>query len=139
MSWTQQLSALLDHTWNAGFNRSSEHHEGASWYQLSEGIHPELHPVESWEKATAENEAFGVSVDWKEAPLNVGELMDCMLEEQCANAMASIGHEIPATKAAGIVSRFMNFAQKGSGKGNAASARAKRMSKLKQMLAAKSV
>lgn len=136
MSWTQQLSALLDHTWNGGFNRSSEHHEGASWYQLSEGIHADLHPVESWEKATAENEAFGVSVDWKEAPMNVGELMDCMLEEQCAGAMAALEHEMPTTKPAGIVSRFMNFAQRGSGKEKGMSARAKRMSKLKQMLAA---
>src|SRR5262249_15799254 len=33
--WTGQLQALLEHTWNGGFNLSSEDHEGASWYGAS--------------------------------------------------------------------------------------------------------
>jgi hypothetical protein len=109
--WTAQLGALLDHTWNGAFNRSSEHHEGASWYGESKGIHPDLHPVERWEQASAVNDAFALGVPWMPAPLSVGELMSAMLDE-CQQAQG-IGTRTPAGKqAAGLVTRFLNFAQK---------------------------
>src|SRR5262249_44335407 len=79
--WAGQLQALLEHTWNGGFNFSSEHHEGASWYGESKGVHPDLHPVEKWEKASAANDAFALGVPWKPAPLNVQQIMDCLFEE----------------------------------------------------------
>jgi len=123
MSWTQQLTMLLDHTWNGGFNKSSEHHEGDSWYKLSADVHPELHPVEAWEAATTKNEAYGVSVDWKEAPLSVGELIDSILEEQRSGPYAQQGRRRSVTKSSGIVGRFMNFAQKCAGKATAAKAK----------------
>jgi hypothetical protein len=107
--WTAQLSALLDHTWNGGFNRSSEHHEGASWYGESKGVHPDLHPVEKWEAATAKDEAFALRVPWKPAALALADLMDCMLEE-CKQGMFGSAFTIaPQKKAAGLVSRFINY------------------------------
>jgi hypothetical protein len=135
MSWTQQLNLLLEHTWNGGFNRSSEHHEGASWYKLCAGIHNELHPVEAWEAATAKNEAFGVSVPWKESPLSVGELMDAIFEEQKSNPFAAQHMGIAVPRAGSIVSRFMNFAQNGSAK--PAAAKESKAAMLKKLLAAK--
>lgn len=110
--WTAQLGALLDHTFNGGFNRSSEHHEGASWYGESQGIHPDLHPIARWEQASHDNDAFALSVPWKPCPLNVGELMDAMLDE-CAKSMAGHTGRLSASKKpAGLVARFMNFAHK---------------------------
>jgi len=78
--WYSQLHALLNHTWCGTFNRSSERHEGMSMYQFSAGVHPDLHPVEKWEKASA-NPAFILEVAWKPAPLCVGELARTMLAE----------------------------------------------------------
>jgi hypothetical protein len=107
--WTSQLSALLDHTWNGGFNRSSEHHEGASWYGESKGVHADLHPVERWEAATTKDEAFALRVPWKPAALTVTDLMDCMFEECKQGVFSSAFMLAPPKKPAGLVSRFINF------------------------------
>jgi hypothetical protein len=111
MDWTAQLGNLITHTWDGGFNRSSERHEGASFYGESKGIHKDLHPVERWQEASKKNDAFALSVPWKSCPMKVGELMDAMLDE-----IAKTNHYVPVAKAApanlgGVVQRFMNFAQ----------------------------
>jgi hypothetical protein len=113
VDWTGQLQALLDHTWNGGFNRSSEAHEGASWYGASVGIHPELHPVEKWEQASAAIDAFGLSVPWKPAPLTVAELIDCLFEEQREAAAAHLAKGTRRPKPSSLVSRFLNFIARG--------------------------
>ncbi len=84
VNWVVHLNAILRHVWDGGFNLSSEHHEGASWYGESEGVHPDLHPVERWQEATAKDDAFALSVDWKPSPLNVGEIIDHMFEDVLA-------------------------------------------------------
>ncbi len=102
--WTAQLNALLDHTWNGGFNLSSERHEGASWYGESKGVHKDLHPVEKWEAASAANDAFALGVPWKPVPLTAGQLMDAILDENSQHTKLR--------KPMSLVARFMNFAQK---------------------------
>jgi hypothetical protein len=106
MDWTGQLQALLEHTWNGGFNLSSEHHEGASWYGASKGVHPDLHPVERWEQASAANDAFALGVPWKPAPLSVAEVMECLFEEHGQNARGPAKRKKPP----GLASRFMTYA-----------------------------
>jgi hypothetical protein len=110
--WTWQLQALLDHIWNGGFNLSSEDHEGASWYGVSKGVHPDLHPVERWEKATAANDAFALGVPWKPVPQNVQEIMDSLFEENQQMMAGEPGKPPRRKKPPGLVSRFLNFAQK---------------------------
>jgi hypothetical protein len=111
--WVGQLHALLEHTWNGGFNLSSEDHEGASWYGESKRAHADLHPVEQWEKATAANEAFGLGVPWLPAPLAVGELMEALLEEH-RQALAAHGlpGAVPPKAGFGLIGRFLNHVQK---------------------------
>jgi hypothetical protein len=105
--WAGQLQALLEHVWNGGFNLSSEHHEGASWYGASKGVHPDLHPVERWEKASAANDAFALAVPWKPAALTLAEIMDSLFEEHGQNARAPKPKK-PAPP--GLASRFMTYA-----------------------------
>lgn len=50
-----------------GFNLSSEHHEGNSWYGASKGIDPRIHPVENWEEETKKDPLFVLDVNWKPA------------------------------------------------------------------------
>ncbi|MBM4070390.1 MAG: hypothetical protein FJ271_15755 [Planctomycetes bacterium] len=109
--WVTQLHALLEHTWNGGFNMSSEHHEGASWYGESKNIHCNLHPVEKWEEATTAKESFARSVPWKPVPMNVGELMEAILDE-CQNGLIAGLAKPKAKKPASILQRFLNYAQK---------------------------
>ena len=108
--WTEQLRALLEHTWNGAFNRSSERHEGQSCYGDAQGIHPDLHPIERWEQATTANEAFALGVPWKPAPLSVGELMECICAENQQGAAAWLGRLVRGKSSAGLISRFLNFA-----------------------------
>jgi hypothetical protein len=109
--WTGQLQALLEHTWNGGFNLSSENHEGASWYGMSKGVHPDLHPVERWEQASAVSDAFALGVPWLPVPLSVEDIMEALFLEQGPMRAAASGQPANGT-AASLVSRFLNFAQK---------------------------
>ncbi len=107
--WTVQLQALLEHTWNGGFNLSSEAHEGASWYGASKGVHRDLHPVEKWEAASAANDAFALGVNWKPVPLSAGEVMEAIFEENQQRGAAPGGRPPRRKKAPSLVSRFLNF------------------------------
>lgn len=111
--WSGQLHALLDHTWNGGFNLSSEHHEGASWYSASQGVHPNLHPIDRWEKATAASEAFALNVPWQPAPLSVQEVMDCLFEEHHKALAGATAKPKRGKKAPGLIGRFLNFVLQG--------------------------
>ena len=113
--WSGLLEALLNHTWNGAFNRSSEHHEGASWYSASKGAIPYLHPIEKWEEATNQNETFALTVPWQPASLNVGELMECILMEQVHRKKSRSPFSLvkdKEIKSPSLVIRFMNFVQK---------------------------
>lgn len=112
-SWTSQVSALLDHTWNGTFNRSSEMHEGASWYSESADVHEDLHPIPKWEEASKQNDAFALSVPWKPVKLNVGQLIDAMLNECRANMTGSMFARRTRTKSASrsIIARLLSFNQ----------------------------
>ena len=110
LDWAQQLDALLHHIWNGSWNLSSESHEGASWYGRSKGVHPDLHPVQEWEKATEKDSRFGRSVPWKPVPLTAEELVECMFEEsfsQLKGAVRSL--EGPDKTDVSLTTRFMNF------------------------------
>jgi hypothetical protein len=87
--WCGQLQALLNHTWNGAFNRSSERHEGQSMYQFSADT-ADLHPVARWEEASGKNPAFALGVPWKPAPLGVGDLARKMLAELASQGNAGL-------------------------------------------------
>ena len=107
-AWPQQLQRLIEHTWYGGFNRSSERHEGQSTYGYSEGIHPALHPVEKWQEASTDD-AFALKVPWREVPLCVGELMDCLFREAAAGL---VDLRRRGDSGAGIVTRVLGFVQR---------------------------
>ena len=114
MPWTVQLEALLDHTFNGAFNRSSERHEGESGYGASKGVHESLHPVERWEKATTDNEMFALTVPWKPANLTAGELIESMLAD--APTTSRLFRSASPKVSGSLVGRFMNFIQNGRAK-----------------------
>jgi len=58
------LKALLHCLLETGFNHSSEHHEGSSWYSESRGVDPRLATVEQWQKASEREPQFVLEVPW---------------------------------------------------------------------------
>ncbi len=114
MDWTSQLGNLITHCWDFSFNRSSERHEGLSGLGFSQGIHPDLHPVERWEEASKRDDAFALSVPWKPA-LKAGELMDCLLDEIGKQNYYVPEAALAKPKMASVVHRFLNFAQQKRG------------------------
>ena len=65
-SFREGLGALLRHLFESGFNRSSEHHEGASGFSASVDakIDPRIASVEAWEEATRQDPLFAIEVPW---------------------------------------------------------------------------
>lgn len=59
-----------------GFNLSSEHHEGNSWYGASKKVDPRIATVEQWEKETKKDPLFILEVPWLKAKHTVRQLAD---------------------------------------------------------------
>jgi hypothetical protein len=60
----------------SGFNYSSEHNEGSSWYTESLSVDPRIATVEEWEKATAEDPMFVLDVPWLPTGFTGGQVAD---------------------------------------------------------------
>lgn len=52
--------------WYSGFNRSSEHHEGKSFWGMHQQTikDPRVKTIAAWEAATVQDEDFALSVEW---------------------------------------------------------------------------
>ena len=70
------MRTLLSHLLETGFNYSSEHHEGASWYTatVEAGVDPRIATVEEWEAATREDSLFVLDVPWLPTGKSLGEI-----------------------------------------------------------------
>jgi hypothetical protein len=81
LPWNRKVQRVVEHVWEAGFNRSSEHHEGNSyWQQMSEAnLDPRISSLESWEKATKADPFFMLDIKWRPAGLTVKQAVDAML------------------------------------------------------------
>jgi hypothetical protein len=58
------FTALMHTLLETGFNRSSEEHEGSSWFDESSRAIPQIRTVEAWESATARNPLFALDLPW---------------------------------------------------------------------------
>jgi hypothetical protein len=74
------LAELMRHFWEAGFNQSSEMHEGSSWYAetVKAGVDPRVGSLAAWEQATTEDPNFVLDVPWLDAGHTLGQMLDRM-------------------------------------------------------------
>ncbi len=70
-----EVRALLRCLFETGFNYSSEHHEGSSWFTESTKIDPRIQTVEAWEKATECNKSFVLDLPWLPTGLTASEIV----------------------------------------------------------------
>jgi len=80
LSFQELMRCLLE----TGFNFSSEHHEGSSWFTESARVDPRVTTVEAWEKATAEAPMFVLDVPWLRTDLS----LRAVIERICRNSRA---------------------------------------------------
>jgi hypothetical protein len=76
--WDEKLQAIVAHLWSA-FNRSSEVHEGHSYWGKMRTLDRRLHSVSAWQKATAADPTFVLSVPWRATGLSIRQVMEKQL------------------------------------------------------------
>lgn len=97
------LDAVVNHLWGGSFNRSSEHHEGASTFSkaVREGVDPRVTDVDRWEAESDRDPRFPLSVSWRPAELSVrglieGELRHLKVLPRKVDAAALANHLLRA-------------------------------------------
>jgi hypothetical protein len=58
------------------FNRSSDHHEAASWFSESRAVDPRLQTVEAWQAASAKDPLFALDVPWLKTGLSLWKVAE---------------------------------------------------------------
>ena len=79
LSWSEKIRAIRKHIWGAGFNQSSEVHEGNSYWQTMRGVDGRVASLDAWENASREDPFFPLKVEWKPAGTTIGEVIESML------------------------------------------------------------
>ena len=70
------FEALRHCMFETAFNRSSEHHEGASWFTESQKVDPRIGTIENWEAATAKDPMFPLDVPWLKTGLSLRQIVE---------------------------------------------------------------
>jgi hypothetical protein len=78
MKWENRVREIRKHLWGAGFNQSSEHHEGMSyWGQMK--VDPRVESLDRWEAESRKDPFFPLKVQWKPVGKTVGDVAERML------------------------------------------------------------
>ncbi len=67
-----------------GFNYSSEHHEGTSWFTESAHVDPRVSTAEKWQEATAQDPLFVLEVPWLKTGLSLTQTVDAIFKQSGA-------------------------------------------------------
>jgi len=70
------FAALRHCLLETAFNRSSERHEGSSWFDASRSIDPRIQTIEAWEEASAQDPLFVLDVPW----INTGHTLQQVVD-----------------------------------------------------------
>lgn len=79
LSWPKKLAAVRQHVFGAAFNRSSEVHEGNSYWTSSKAVEARVRTLQAWEQATRADPYFTLGVRWRPAGTTALAELDSML------------------------------------------------------------
>jgi hypothetical protein len=82
--WDAKLHCIVEHLWSA-FNRSSEVHEGHSYWGKMRHVDRRLRTLAAWQQASAKDPTFVLSVRWQPAGLTIRQVMDQQLAATTSN------------------------------------------------------
>ncbi|HYC24111.1 MAG TPA: hypothetical protein VEI94_15495, partial [Candidatus Bathyarchaeia archaeon] len=80
LGWDERTRAVIDHFWQASNTRSSEEHEGHSFWSKGRAVDRRFASAAAWEAATLADPYFALSVRWRRAPSRLGATLARMLE-----------------------------------------------------------
>ena len=76
LSWNDKVREIRRHLWGAAFNRSSEVHEGMSYWTAMRKIDRRFQTLEAWEHATRDDPFFPLRVAWNSSGKTIGEVIE---------------------------------------------------------------
>jgi hypothetical protein len=79
LTWNDKVRELRKHLWGAAFNRSSEMHEGMSYWTAMRGVDPRFDTIDAWERASRDDAFFPLGVSWKPSGMTLGDAIGNML------------------------------------------------------------
>jgi hypothetical protein len=79
LPWGEKVREIRRHLWGAGFNQSSEAHEGMSYWQAMRQVDARLSSLAAWEEASRRDPLFPLTVPWQPVGQTVGDVMEEML------------------------------------------------------------
>jgi hypothetical protein len=80
-SWDSKVCAIVDHVFGSAFNRSSEVHEGNSYWTSMPAVDPRVETLSSWQEASQSNPLFPLTVAWKPAGTTMRRELMRMLDQ----------------------------------------------------------
>ncbi len=74
------VAEFISWFWFSGFNASSEHYEGDSWWgrNCSKVKDPRVRSIEAWTRATEENPNFAMEVNWLDSGYTAADIFEEM-------------------------------------------------------------
>lgn len=74
----ESFKALMKCLLDSGFNRSSEGHEGASWFSetLKQGVDARIGSIERWQEETSRDPLFVLDVPWLKTGRTVAQMVE---------------------------------------------------------------
>ena len=79
LSWDERVRKIWSHLFQAGFNASSEHHEGNSYWQTMRTVDRRVASVAEWEQESARNPFFPLAVEWRPSGRTVSDVLEEMM------------------------------------------------------------
>ncbi len=76
--WSAKLQRIIEHLFTA-FNRSSEVHEGNSYWGKMRHLDRRIRSVAAWQRHSQKDPLFVLSVPWEPAQVTVRQVMDAQL------------------------------------------------------------
>lgn len=74
-TWNEKIRLMIEHLWAYTFNKSSEHHEGNSYWGHNHGLDKRIDTLAAWEDASKKDPNFMLSIDWPQMKHNNGTSM----------------------------------------------------------------
>lgn len=81
---SELVPRVVEHVFAAAFNRSSEVHEGNSYWGSRKPADPKVASLEAWARATRENPLFATEVPWEPADTTATQELGRMLDRAVA-------------------------------------------------------
>ena len=87
-TWDAKIRLMIDHLWAYTFTKSSEHHEGNSYWKYNHDLDKRIKTLSAWKNASV-NPDFMLGVKWPQMKHRDGKLMTI---RSLVHEMLDLGH-----------------------------------------------